>query len=51
MPESMSLERRKMLYLLGAELELTPAPQGMRGAIERAKEIVDSTPGAVMLQQ
>jgi len=51
MPESMSLERRKMLYLLGAELELTPAPLGMRGAIERAKEIVDATPGAIMLQQ
>ena len=51
MPESMSLERRKMLYLLGAELELTPATLGMRGAIERAREIVDGTPGAIMLQQ
>ena len=51
MPESMSLERRKMLYLLGAELELTPATLGMRGAIERAHEIVDGTPGAIMLQQ
>ena len=51
MPESMSLERRKMLYLLGADLVLTPAPQGMRGAIEKAQEIVEQTPGAIMLQQ
>ena len=39
MPESMSVERRKMLMLLGAELELTPAAQGMRGAIARAEEL------------
>lgn len=51
MPESMSMERRKMLLLFGAELELTPAPLGMRGAIEKAQEIVDTTPGAIMLQQ
>jgi len=51
MPESMSLERRKMLLILGAEIELTPAALGMRGAIEKAQELVDSTPGAVMLQQ
>ena len=51
MPESMSVERRKMLALLGAELELTPAAKGMTGAIERANEIVESTPGAIMLQQ
>lgn len=51
MPESMSLERRKMLKFLGAELELTPAPKGMRGAIERAEEIVASNPNAIMLQQ
>ncbi len=51
MPESMSLERRKMLAFLGAQLELTPAPKGMRGAIEKAEEIVASNPNAVMLQQ
>ncbi len=51
MPESMSVERRKMLALLGAELELTPAAKGMTGAIERANEIVETTPGAIMLQQ
>src|SRR5271169_4018961 len=51
MPESMSIERRKMLALLGAELVLTPAPQGMKGAIAKANEIVETTPGAVMPQQ
>jgi cysteine synthase A len=51
MPESMSIERRKMLALLGAELVLTPAAQGMKGAIAKANEIVDETPGAVMPQQ
>jgi cysteine synthase A len=51
MPDSMSLERRKMLLLLGAELELTPAAQGMRGAIVRAEEIVRRTQGAFMPQQ
>jgi len=51
MPESFSLERRKMLKLLGAELELTPASQGMKGAIARAEEIVASTPNALLLQQ
>lgn len=51
MPESMSLERRKMLKFLGAALELTPAPKGMRGAIEKAEEIVASNPKALMLQQ
>ncbi len=51
MPESMSVERRKMLLLLGAELELTPAARGMHGAIARAEEIVRTMPDALMLQQ
>jgi cysteine synthase A len=51
MPESMSVERRKMLVLLGAELELTPASKGMKGAVERASELVRSLPKAIMLQQ
>jgi cysteine synthase A len=51
MPESMSVERRKMLLLLGAELELTPAARGMHGAIARAEEIVKTFPDALMLQQ
>jgi cysteine synthase len=51
MPESMSIERRKMLRLLGAEIELTPAAQGMRGAIAKAEEIVASLPDAFMPQQ
>ncbi len=51
MPESMSIERRKMLLILGAKLELTPAEKGMAGAVARAKEIVEATPGAVIPQQ
>jgi cysteine synthase A len=51
MPESMSIERRKMLALLGAELVLTPAPLGMKGSIAKAQEIVAETPGAVIPQQ
>jgi len=51
MPESMSIERRKMLLLLGAELVLTEAAKGMKGSIAKAQEIVASTPGAVMPQQ
>ena len=51
MPESMSMERRKMLALLGAELVLTPADKGMKGAIARAQELLEATPGAVMPQQ
>src|SRR5271154_5053398 len=51
MPDSMSMERRKMLLLLGAELELTPAAQGMRGAIGKAEEIAKSLPDAFIPQQ
>ncbi|MBW1720512.1 MAG: cysteine synthase A [Deltaproteobacteria bacterium] len=51
MPESMSLERRKLLRHLGADLVLTPAEQGMKGAIQRAQEILDETPGAFMPNQ
>jgi cysteine synthase len=51
MPDSMSLERRRMLKFLGAELELTPAAKGMRGAIARAEELVSSLPDAFMPQQ
>jgi cysteine synthase A len=51
MPDSMSIERRKMLAFLGAQLELTPATEGMRGAIKKAEEIVASNPKAMMLQQ
>lgn len=51
MPESMSIERRKMLKFLGADLELTPAAKGMRGAIEKAEEIIAANPNAIMLQQ
>jgi cysteine synthase A len=51
MPDSMSIERRKMLKLLGAELELTPAAQGMRGAIARAEELLRSFADSFMPQQ
>jgi cysteine synthase len=51
MPETMSIERRKVLRLLGAELVLTPAAEGMRGAIRRALELLAEIPGAVMPQQ
>jgi cysteine synthase len=51
MPETMSLERRKLLKHLGAELVLTPGGEGMKGAISRAKEIVSNTPGAYMPDQ
>jgi cysteine synthase A len=51
MPESVSVERRKMIALLGAEIVLTESPKGMRGAIAKAQEIVGATPGAVIPQQ
>lgn len=51
MPESMSIERRKMLKLLGAELELTEAAKGMKGAIAKAEELVATIPGAIIPQQ
>ncbi|EIZ85417.1 cysteine synthase A [Methylobacterium sp. GXF4] len=51
MPETMSLERRKMLAFLGAELALTPGAQGMKGAIARAEELLKEIPGSVMPQQ
>ena len=51
MPESVSLERRKVLKLLGAELVLTPAAEGMKGAIRKAAELLAEIPGAAMPQQ
>ncbi|WP_421883405.1 cysteine synthase A [Pacificispira sp.] len=51
MPESMSMERRRMLKLLGAEIDLTPAELGMKGAIARAEELVQTLPDAVIPQQ
>ena len=51
MPESMSLERRNLLAALGAKLELTPASQGMKGAIAKANELKESIPGSVILGQ
>lgn len=51
MPETMSVERRTLLALLGAELVLTPGPQGMKGAIAKAEEIAAATPGSWVPQQ
>ena len=51
MPESMTVERRKLLTLLGATIVLTPAEEGMAGAVEKANEIVQQTDGAFMPQQ
>ena len=51
MPESMSIERRRLMLAYGATFDLTPREKGMKGAIERAMEIVDQTPGAWLCQQ
>jgi len=51
MPETMSLERRNLLKALGANLVLTPGSEGMKGAIAKAKELQESTPGSIILQQ
>ncbi len=51
MPESMSLERRRLMLAYGASFDLTPKEKGMKGAIERAQELIDQTPGAWMPQQ
>lgn len=51
MPESMSIERRRLLQVLGAELVLTPAEEGMPGAIRKAEQLVEENPDAIMLQQ
>lgn len=51
MPETMSIERRKMLALLGAELVLTEGPKGMRGAINKAQELAETIPDAIIPQQ
>lgn len=51
MPETMSLERQNLLKAMGAQLVLTPGDQGMKGAIEKANQLRDTTPGAVILQQ
>ncbi len=51
MPDSMSVERRRMLAFLGAQIVLTPAAEGMRGAVDKAAELVEITPGAIMPQQ
>ncbi len=51
MPESMSMERRKMLLIQGAEIELTPASLGMRGAVERAEALKDTIENSIILQQ
>jgi len=51
MPESMSLERRRLMLAYGATFDLTPREKGMKGAIERARELIEATPGSWMPQQ
>jgi len=51
MPETMSLERRKLLKIFGAELVLTPGPKGMKGAVEEAEKVAASIPGSFIPQQ
>ncbi len=51
MPETMSIERRKLASAYGTEIVLTPGSEGMKGAVKKAEELRDSTPGAVILQQ
>ena len=51
MPESMSIERRRLMLAYGATFDLTPKEKGMKGALERARELIDETPGAWMPQQ
>ncbi len=51
MPDTMSLERRQLLQIFGAELALTPGAEGMTGAIKKAKELAETTPGGIILQQ
>jgi len=51
MPDTMSVERRQLLQIFGAELVLTPGAEGMPGAVRKAKELVETTPGGIILQQ